>query len=101
MYPEEETEGSRKRRCVIVDGLVREGAAESCLVSSVVDLNRIVVVTSCRRRGSMTSQSGGHLRGSVKELRAQVVVGLHGESWSDEMRVDGGWASEMRRCCHS
>lgn len=60
MCPEEETESLKKRRCVIVDGLVQGVEAESCLVLSVVDLNRSVVVTSCRRRGSMTSRSDGH-----------------------------------------
>lgn len=79
--PEEEMEGSKKRRCAIVDGLVREVEAGSCLVANVVDLSLIVAVTSCRRRrGSMPSQSDGRWRGYGEELRAQVVVGLRVEN---------------------
>lgn len=75
MCPEEEMGGLKKRHCVIADGLAREAEAESCLVATVVDLSRIVVVTSCRRRGSMPNQSDGRWRCFGEALRAQVVVG--------------------------
>lgn len=78
--PEEETEGSKKHHCVIVDGLVRLEEAGSCLVASVVDLSRIVVLTSCHRQGSMTSQSDGRWKELGEELRAQVAVGSRDRS---------------------
>ncbi|KAH0207752.1 hypothetical protein KCU99_g261, partial [Aureobasidium melanogenum] len=79
------------------DGRLEETPLRSRLVASVVDLSRIVVVTSCRRRGSMPSQGNGRWRDYGEGPRAQVVVGSRDRSWSDAMHEDDEWASEIGR----